>query len=105
MTTIKTLVPRPLNPKPLNQTCQAVGGVQFLSLDGSPSQLGHAVAAIRDKRPQQAWVEGLGFSGRSRPTNKRCFAGLNGSCFGDFEGLVQGFASDACQAYGDYIGV
>ena len=68
--------------------------------------MGHAVAAIRDKRPQQAGVEGLGFRVKgSRPTKKRCFAGLKGSCFGDFEGLVQGFASDACQAYGDYIRV
>ncbi|CAE7780145.1 SMD1B [Symbiodinium sp. CCMP2592] len=36
---------------------KAVGGVQFLSLDGSPVQLGHAAAALRDKRPQQVMLE------------------------------------------------
>ncbi|OLQ14301.1 hypothetical protein AK812_SmicGene1588 [Symbiodinium microadriaticum] len=35
----------------------AVGGVQYFSLDGSPNELGHALAAIRDKRPQQVMLE------------------------------------------------
>lgn len=46
-----------LRPAKARSFAEAVGGVQYFSLDGSPNKLRHALAAIRDKRPQQVMLE------------------------------------------------